>query len=94
MLTKEEINRIDEQVRAELPEIIERQRRKQIAVQEQSVSGQLRRAILETKLLYPDLAERAGVSMLELDEFMTGGPVSSKVVDRLAAAVKHQLTPV
>jgi hypothetical protein len=94
MLTKEEIARIDLQVKAELPEIMERQRRKQVALREQSVSGQLRRAILETKLLYPDISELAGVTMQELDDFMTGEPVSSKVFDRLAAAIKYELTPV
>lgn len=94
MLSKVEIDRIDKLVKAEAPEILERLRRQEVAIQEQSVSGQLRRAILETKLLYPDLCRLSGVTLEELDDFMTGEPVSTKVFDRLAAAMKYELTPV
>ena len=94
MPSAEEIDRIEEQVQADMPEMLERQGRKRIALQEQSVSGQLRRAIHESKLLYPQLSRLSGVSMQELDDFMTGELVSTKVFDRLAAAINYQLTPV
>src|SRR5581483_8100131 len=91
MQNAEEIERIEQQVNAELPEILERQRRKQIAREEQSVSGELRRAVHDSNLRYPQIARLSGVSMEELDDFMTGEPVALKTFERLAAAMNCHL---
>jgi hypothetical protein len=91
MPNADEIERIEQQVNAELPEIMERQRKKKVAREEQSVSGQLRRAIHDGNLRYPQLVRLSGVSMEELDDFMTGEPVPLRVFEQLAAAMKCQL---
>ena len=94
MPSAKEIERIEQQVNADLPEMTERVRRKQRALKEPSISGQLRRTIHDSRLLYPDIAGLSGVSMQELDDFMTGEPVPLKSFEQLAAAMKCQLVAV
>ena len=68
----------------ELPELIEKDQYLHDAMQERTTSGALRRAIHSSKILLPDLADRAHTDMDALDAFLTGEkPLTSDVIDRL-----------
>src|SRR5262245_4375986 len=76
----------------ELPELIEKGQRLRDAKNEPTVSGALRRAIHSSKLLLPDLADRAETDMDALDAFLTDErPLDSDVIDRLARVLKLRL---
>jgi hypothetical protein len=76
----------------ELPELIQKDQRLHDAMQERTTSGALRRAIHGSKILLPDLAERALTDMDTLDAFLTGErPLTSDIIDRLAKVLKLKL---
>src|SRR6266404_507557 len=76
----------------ELPDLIEKDQRLYDAMQEPTTSGALRRAIHASKILLPDLADRAETDMDTLDAFLTGeGPLTSDIIDRLAKILKLKL---
>jgi hypothetical protein len=76
----------------ELPELIEKDQRLHDAMQEQTTSGALRRAIHSSKILLPDLADRALTDMDTLDAFLTGErPLTSDIIDRLTKLLKLKL---
>lgn len=76
----------------ELPELIRKDRRLTRAMKERTPSGALRRAIHGSKILLPDLAERAWTDMDTLDAFLTGErPLTSDIIDRLAKILKLKL---
>src|SRR5260370_21514376 len=76
----------------ELPELIAKDQRLQEAMQERTTSGALRRAIHASKILLPDLAERAQTDMDTLDAFLTAErPLTSDVIDRLATILTLKL---
>jgi hypothetical protein len=79
-------------VAKELPKLIEKDQRLSDAMREATTSGALRRAIHSSKLLLPDLADRAGTDLDTLDTFLTGErPLNSDVIDRLAKILKLKL---
>ncbi|HMF19029.1 MAG TPA: hypothetical protein VKE98_17605 [Gemmataceae bacterium] len=76
----------------ELPELIKKDQRLHDAMREQTTSGALRRAIHGSKILLPDLADRALTDMDTLDAFLTGErPLTSDVIDRLTKVLKLKL---
>ncbi len=76
----------------ELPELIEKDQRLYDAMQEPTTSGALRRAIHASKVLLPDLADRARTDMDTLDAFLTGErPLTSDIIDRLTKILKLKL---
>ena len=76
----------------ELPELIAKDQRLYDAMREATTSGALRRAIHSSKILLPDLAERAETDMDTLDSFLTGErALTSDVIDRLAKVLKLRL---
>lgn len=80
---------------AEIPEFLARAERREQALREQSVSGQLRRAIAESRLPYQILSKQSGVELVALADFMTGdAPLDSAAFARLAAALGYELVPV
>ncbi len=87
-LTPEEEKRLRrhrEQLAAELPDLAERNRMRQEARQEATLSGELRRAVHGSPLSLSAIAQRAGITPLALDEFLTGErTVRPDVLDRLA----------
>jgi hypothetical protein len=94
MMTPEEVDQIDAEIVAELPELLERAKRRQKALAESSVSGQLRRAIRASSLRLTEVCRATEITRRQLADFMTGdSPLPSTAVDRLAALVHHQLTP-
>jgi hypothetical protein len=79
-------------VAKELPELIEKDQRLYDAMREATTSGALRRAIHSSKILLPDLADRAQTDMDTLDTFLTGErPLTSDVIDRLTKILKLKL---
>lgn len=96
-LTPEEqarLKRQREQVAAELPDLIERDRLRKEASEEATLSGEIRRAIHASPLSLRAIAERIGVTPLLLDEFLTGErTLRSDVLDRLAATLGFVLQP-
>lgn len=76
----------------ELPQLIEKDQRLYDAMHERTPSGALRRAIHTSKILLPDLAERAQTDIDTLDTFLTGErPLTSDIIDRLAKLLKLKL---
>ena len=68
----------------ELPELIEKDQCLHDAMRERTTSGALRRAIHSSKILLPDLADRAQSDIDTLDAFLIGEwPLTSDVIDRL-----------
>jgi len=79
----------------ELPELIEKDQRLYDAMQERTTSGALRRAIHASKILLPDLADRAQTDLNTLDAFLTGeSPLTSDIIDRLTKILKLKLEAV
>ena len=79
-------------VTRELPALIEKDQRLYNAMHERTTSGALRRAIHASKILLPDLADRAQTDMDMLDAFLTGErPLTSDVIDRLTTILKLKL---
>jgi transcriptional regulator with XRE-family HTH domain len=79
-----QIRRAQEQVKEELPELARRLRMANEAAEENTFSGELRRAIHASGLTISRIADRAGISPLVLDEFLTGDrTLRSDVIDRL-----------
>jgi hypothetical protein len=69
-------------------ELIELGTRMREASSEDTLSGHLRRAIHRSDRELVDIAGAAGISLLELNEFLSGErTMRSDVLDRLAAAV-------
>lgn len=76
----------------ELPELIEKDQRLADAMRERTTSGALRRAMHASKILLPDLADRAQTDMDTLDGFLTGErPLTSDVIDRLTKILRLKL---
>jgi hypothetical protein len=75
--------------------LIEKDQRLYDAMQERTTSGALRRAIHASKILLPDLADRAQTDMNTLDAFLTGErPLTSDVIDRLTKILKLKLAAI
>ncbi len=82
------------QIAAELPELIARERLMREAAEENTFSGELRRAIHSGPRDLLDLAETAGITPVQLSEFLTGErTLRSDVLDRLVAAVGAHMVP-
>ena len=87
--------RYREQVARELPDLIALDQLRKNASEEDTASGALRRAIHQSDLPLPQIADRVGISLLELDRFLTGeATLASDVIDRLAEAVGCRLVQV
>ena len=96
-LTPEEQDRLRrhrEQIASELPDLAQRDRMRKEAREEATLSGELRRAVHSSPLSLSAVAQRAGISPLALDEFLTGErTLRSDVLDRLAGVLGYVLQP-
>ncbi|NQT15644.1 MAG: hypothetical protein HQ582_23000 [Planctomycetes bacterium] len=82
-----------EEIADELPQMAARDKMRNEARQEATLSGQLRRAIHVSELSLSAIAVAAGITLLELDEFLTAErTLSSDVIDRLAHVLGCQLS--
>ena len=90
-LTPEEGERLKRQralVAEELPDLVRRDKMRKEAHDESTLSGEIRRAIHASGLSLATVAAQAGITALQLDEFLTGErTLRSDVLDRLATAV-------
>jgi hypothetical protein len=90
-LTAEETARLIHQrelIAKELPDLVQRDQMRKEAQEEQTLSGELRRAIHASKQSLTVIAAQAGITPLLLDEFLTGErTLRSDVMDRLGTAL-------
>lgn len=86
-LTPEESQRVEQQraqIAAELPDLACRDKLRREAREENTFSGELRRAIHNANLSITQIADRIAVTPLVLDEFLTGErTLRSDVIERL-----------
>lgn len=94
-LTPEQQERLQRQrdlIAAEQPRFQEKLERIHEAKQEPSLSGRLRQAIHHSGRVPTQLAAEAGITVRQLDEFLSGDrTLRSDVLDRLSAAVGASL---
>ena len=84
--------KVREQIAGELPELKARESRMREAAEENTFSGELRRAIHGGGQDLIVLAKIAGVTPIQLSEFLTGErTLRSDVLDRIVAAVGGHL---
>ncbi len=76
----------------ELPQLVENDQRRYDAMHERTASSALQRAIHASKILLPDLADRAQTDMDTLDVFLLGErSLTSDIIDRLTKILKLKL---
>jgi hypothetical protein len=81
-------------IEAELPDLIANDQLRKEAREEASISGAVRDAIHRSDMPLNAIAAKAGLPLLQLDEFLTGErTLRSDVLDRLASAIGYQLPP-
>ena len=84
-----------ELIAAELPELLAQSELLHEAMQENTLSGQLRLAIHQSGRPLTRIAAEAGVTARQLTDFLTGErTLRSDVLDRLSAAVSGKLVVV
>lgn len=82
-----------EQIGDELPDLIARNQMYKNARIEPTLSGEIRRAIHASELSIARIADEAGITPLQLDEFLTGeATLPSDAIDRLAALLGYELS--
>ncbi len=95
-LTPAEQERLAEyrkQIAEELPELEARDQMRKDARQEKTLSGELRRAINESDLSLAEIATRAAITPIMLDDFLTGErTLRSDVIDRLTIVLGYELS--
>ena len=95
-LTPAEQERLAEyrkQIAEELPDLQARDQMRKDARQESTLSGELRRAIHESNTSLAEIALRAGITPIMLDDFLTGErTLRSDVIDRLASTLGYELS--
>jgi hypothetical protein len=94
-LTPDHLARLEQargQIAAELPDLVARERRMREAAEENTFSGELRRAIHGSDRDLVSLAELAGTTPVHLSEFLAGDrTLRSDVLDRLVSALGARL---
>lgn len=91
---QERLRQHRDQIAAELPELAARDQMRKDAREEATLSGELRRAVHGSDATLGEVAERAGISLLLLDDFLTGErTLRSDVMDRLAEVLGYELSP-
>jgi hypothetical protein len=77
---------------ADKPAVVERDKRLWVALDEQTVSGELRRAILDSPLNTGEISERSNVPLAELNGFLYGeNPLDSEAFSRIAQVLHCHL---
>jgi ribosome-binding protein aMBF1 (putative translation factor) len=81
------------QIAEELPDLQARDQMRKDARQENTLSGEVRRAINRSDLSLAEIATRAGISPILLDDFLTGErTLRSDVMDRLTTVLGYELS--
>lgn len=90
---QERIVRDCKAIEAELPELEKGHARMQEAKQENSICGELRRAIHRSGRLVREIATEAGIPSQQLVEFLEGArTLRSDVLERILQAVSAEVT--
>ncbi len=94
-VSQRQLDKWRRQVSEELPDLIRRDRLVDKAMKEKTLSGRLRRAIHDFPSSPMKIAESAGISWEDLDDFLTGEKtLPSDAIDRLVEVVKLKLPAV
>jgi len=89
---KRHIKKVRALIAEELPDLIRRNQMAHDARKEKTFSGALRRAVHQYPLSPMKIAERAGLSWAELDDFLTAETtLPSDAIDRLVKVLKLKL---
>ncbi len=92
---KERLERYRQQIAQELPDLQARDQMRKDARDESTLSGELRRLIHRSELSLAEIAARAGITPVILDDFLTGErTLRSDVIDRLAGVLGCELNRV
>src|SRR5882724_8385128 len=82
------LEKVRAQIAEELPDLLRRNQLAHDARNEKTLSGAIRRAIHAFPLSPMKIADRAGISWHDLDDFLTGEkPLPSDAIDRLVKVV-------
>lgn len=80
------------QIAEELPDLVARDQLRREALDEPTLSAEIRRAIHSSTLSLSSIASSAGVAPLHLDEFLTGErTLRSDVLDRLSTTLGFEI---
>jgi len=89
---KARLERYRQKIAEELPDLQARDQMRKDARDESTLSGELRRAIHDSELSLAEIATRAGITPIVLDDFLTGErTLRSDVIDRLASVLGCEL---
>ena len=92
---QERLNKYRTQVAEELPDLTVRDQMRKDAREENTLSGELRRAIHASSLSLSQIAAQAAMTPVVLDDFLTGErTLRSDVLDRLASVLGCALSRV
>jgi len=90
---RDRLARYREQIVQEMADLPARDQMRKEACDENTLSGELRRAIHASELSLAEVALRAGVTPIFLDDFLTGErTLRSDVIDRLTNVLGYELT--
>ena len=90
---KERLARHRRQIAGELPELEARDQMRKDAREENTLSGELRRAIHGSGLSLAEIAAQTGLTQTVLDDFLTGErTLRSDVIDRLTRLLGLELS--
>lgn len=93
-MNENDMERVDALIASELPDLVAQDQRRVDARKENTVSGQLRRALHEAGIRQRDTAAAAGVSVKVYADWMAGdAPMPTTAFDRLAELVHLHLSP-
>ncbi len=92
---KERLETYREQIAGELSDLEARDQMRKDARDEHTLSGELRRAVHQSEFSLAEIATRAGITPIVLDDFLTGErTLRSDVMDRLASVLGCELNRV
>jgi hypothetical protein len=90
----ERLQMLRKSIAEELPDLIARDQVRKEARDERSISGALRDAIHRSDVPLAVIATQAGLTPIQLDEFLTGErTLRSDILDRLAAVIGYEIPP-
>jgi hypothetical protein len=91
-ISKRQMEKWRAQIAEELPDLIRRDKLADDAMKEKTFSGRLRREINDFPMSPMKIADSAGLTWIELDDFLTGEKtLTSDAIDRLVKVVKMKL---
>jgi hypothetical protein len=90
----ERLQMLRKSIAEELPDLIARDQLRKEARDERSISGALRDAIHRSDVPLAVIASQAGLTPIQLDEFLAGErTLRSDILDRLAAVIGYEIPP-